>query len=112
MSDFTLTPDYVYSEKKQYKTLKTNFENGAVQTRAKWSSPLRTFRLVFKNRPYSDVTTLMTLFDSKYGGYGSFTFTNPNDSTEYTVRFSEDTLDVENKAYDVYDFSLSLEEVK
>lgn len=112
MADWTLTNYQKVDEVVEYNTLITQFENGAEQRRNKWANPLRTFKLVYKNRPESEVDTLKTFHTSKKGAYTSFTFTNPNDSTDYTVRFANDNLEFKRVAYDVYDFNVTLKEVR
>lgn len=112
MADFALTNYSKVEESVEYKTLVTRFENGAEQRRSKWASPIRTFRLSYKNRPESEVDTLKAFHATKKGSYTAFTFENPNDSTEYTVRFVSDKLDIQRVAYDVYDFAFDLIEVR
>jgi len=112
MSDFTLSPDYVFDEKIQYKTIVSQFENGAEQRRAKWASGQRSWTLQFNNRTAADFDTVIDFVTAKKGAYSSFTWTNPNDATEYTVRFEEDSVSFSNKAYGVYDFNFRLTEVK
>ena len=51
-------------------------------------------------------------FKSKYGSFGAFTWTNPNDAVEYSVRFVEDSFTFVMKAYRVYDFEFDFLEVK
>ena len=112
MSDLTSAPDYVYDEEIQFKTLVTEFENGSEQRRAKWASPLRRFTLSYRNRLTSEMETVKTLFTESLGKALSFTWTNPNDNVEYDVRFLEDSFKFSNKAYGVYDFEISLQQVK
>lgn len=112
MSDLTLTPDFPIEETIKYKTIVSPFENGAEQRRAKWNDPLRQFRLSYISRPIADWTTIATFYNTKKGPYTAFTWTNPNDSTEYTVRFVEDSLVITRKAYAVIDFEFSLIQVK
>lgn len=112
MADFPLTPDFVYTEEVQWNTLISKFENGYEQRRAKWSSPIRKFKLQFNNRTKDDYDTLIAFFNTKKGAYSSFTFENPNDSTEYNVRFEADSIEFQEKAYLVYDFSCVLVEVR
>ena len=112
VSDLTDMPDYVYDEEIQYQTLISNFENGYEQRRAKWATPLRKFHLVYKNRTTTEIGTLKTLFTTKLGRATAFTWTNPNDSVEYSVRFDEDSFKFQNKAYGVYDAEFSLIQVK
>lgn len=112
MADLTLTPDYVYSEVLNFNTLTSSFENGYEQRRAKWSTPLRRFRLTYKARTISDFQTIRDFFLARLGSYDVFTFTNPNDSVVYNVRFVEDSLSFDERAYNVYDFSFDVQEVK
>ena len=111
-SDLVLMPDYVYDEEIKYKTLVTEFENGYEQRRTKWNAPLRKFTLSYINRTSTELGTLKTLFTTKLGMATSFTWTNPNDSVEYTVRFQEDSFKFSNKAYGVYDIDIVLTQVK
>lgn len=111
MSDFELTPDFVLDQTNQYKTLISEFESGVEQRRAKRDDPRRKWKLVYRNRPTADKNTAKSRFDSQKGQYSSFTWTNPNDSTEYTVRFNMDEFKFRYKAYGIYDFELFLIEV-
>lgn len=110
-SDLTLMPDYVYTEEIAYKTAISEFENGVEQRRSLWPNPKRKFTLQYNNRSSSDLETIQTLFQGKLGAFGSLTFTNPNDDTEYTVRFVEDSLKVEKVFYELYNFQFDLIEV-
>jgi len=51
-------------------------------------------------------------FKARFGAFMSFTWTNPNDSVEYPVRFVEDSFQFSLKAYGVYDFECEFIEVK
>lgn len=112
MSDLSTNPDYVYEEGVTFNTLVSEFENGTEQRRPRWSSDLRKFRLVYKNRPSSDFSTIKSLFETKKGRYTAFTWTNPNDSVEYTVRFDSDEITFENVTYGIYNFEFTLKEVR
>jgi len=112
MSEFTSLPDFVFEESLEYKTLISEFENGAEQRRRKWTSPLRKWRLRFNNRVKTDMQSVRDFFKSKYGAFMAFTWTNPNDSVEYSVRFVEDSFKFTMKAHEVYDFEFDLMEVK
>jgi phage-related protein len=110
--DLTVAPDYVFEETIKYSTAVSKFENGTEQRRSLWSTPLRKFKLAFRNRNSTDYGTLRDLFNAKLGAYTSFLWTNPNDSTQYTVRFDDDSLMVRQKAYGIYDVEFSLVQVK
>ena len=108
MSDFNWVPSYVFTETPEFKTLVSKYENGAEQRRAVRSAPIRSWQLVFSNVPKSVYQAINTFFLSKLGQLESFTWTNPNDNIEYTVRFAEDKINFERNAFNVYSFSLQL----
>jgi len=112
MADFPLIPDFVFDETPQFRTLVSTMESGYEQRRSKWSSPLRKFQVMCKDRPKADFVTLRNFFIARLGRFDSFTFLNPNDATEYAVCFADDDLKFENKAPSKYDFSCTLQEVK
>ena len=98
----------MYDEEIKFKTLVTEFENGAEQRRSKWGAPLRKFTLSYTNRLAFELAQVRDLFLLKLGAASEFTWTNPNDNVEYSVRFQEDSFKFSNKAYGVYDFDVSL----
>lgn len=112
MADFSLAPDFTFETTKEFKTLISQFENGVEQRRAKWATGLRTWKLNYNNRTSTDLSTITTLFDTQKGALTSFTWTNPLDSTDYTVRFKEDSLNYSNSVYGLYNISFELIEVK
>ena len=112
MADFTLTPDFPVVESVKFNTLVSQFDNGVEQRRSKWASPLREFNLSFSTRTQAEYETLVAFFNAKLGSFESFTFLNPNDNTEYTVRFKEDSIRLSLRHYQIYDFECTLIEVK
>lgn len=112
MADFTYTPDFAFDEAVHYKTLVSEFENGTEQRRAKWATGRREWTLRFIMRSKVEYDAILLFFTQKFGALTSFTWTNPNDSTDYTVRFKEDSFNVtrENGAY--YDFEFQFIQVK
>jgi uncharacterized protein (TIGR02217 family) len=108
MADFTLAPDFQLETKPVYNTLVTQFENGIEQRRAKRSGSITEYGLQYRNRPASELATVKTLFNTKKGSLTAFTWTNPEDSTDYTVRFKEDSLSWRLKAFGLYDFDFTL----
>lgn len=103
MSDFAYTPDFTLTEEPTFKTDITEYENGVEQRRKAWASARREWKLVFKNRTLTEINLIKSFFLGKYGAFSSFTWTNPNDSTEYTVRFKQDSFVFERKGYNAYD---------
>lgn len=112
MADFTYVPDYVVTETKEYKTVVSKFENGTEQRRAKWKDPIRMFKLQFKNRTQAEMEGIKTFFSGKEGALTPFSWENPIDSVEYTVRFKEDSLSVELVSYQIYNIAFDFVEVK
>lgn len=108
MADLELNPDYVFDETPQYKTLISDFENGAEQRRAKRSTAITEYRLVYKNRTQADLDTITALFNTNKGALTAFTWTHPISSTDFTVRFKEDSLTYSNSNYLLYDFQFTL----
>lgn len=112
MADFTLVPDYSFETTREYKTLISKFENGTEQRRQKWSANLKSWKLIYKNQSATDKGTILTLFDAKKGAFTAFTWTNPEDSTDYTVRFKEDSLVISFNSARLYDIEFELLQVK
>jgi len=111
MSDFAYTPDFVFTEMVHFKTLVSEFENFTEQRRSVVANPRRMFTLKFRNRTKADMENVRDFFIAKKGEYAQFTWTNPNDSVEYNVRFDKDSSKFDNKAYEVYDFDIKFIEV-
>jgi phage-related protein len=110
--DLTVAPDYVFEEEIKYSTAVSKFENGTEQRRALWSTPIRKFKLTFKNRNSTDAGTLRTLFNAQLGALTPFLWTNPNDSVQYSVRFEDDSFSLRQKAYGIFDAEFNLVQVK
>jgi len=94
-----------------FSTLVSSFENGVEQRRKKRSKQDKKWSLTFNNRTQAEKNEILTFFRSKYGQYSSFTWTNPEDSTEYDVRFNQDKLTVTRNAFNVYSFNIEFKEI-
>ena len=70
--------------------VKTEFENGAVQSRARATSTRWVFVLGWRALGQTDYATLCTFFDSNLGT--TFAWVHPITSVSYTVRFTEGRL--------------------
>ena len=108
MADFELPPDFQFSSESKYDTLVTAFENGVEQRRARRSSAIKEFTLQFRNRSQDDLDVVEALFNSKKGALTSFTWLNPEDNVEYSVRFKEDSFKKTLKHYGIFDFEFAL----
>lgn len=109
--DLTLTPDYPISRNLEYKTLVSQFESGYEQRRQKRQNPIRSWRLEFKNRTITEFETMQTLIASKKGQMTAFLWTDPDDSVQYTVRFSADKLERTKEFYGLVNFNVDLVQV-
>ena len=112
MSDFTAVPDNTLEESNEFDTMITGFENGVEQRRLRSASPRMSFDLTFKNRTFAEMDAVRDFFVTKGGNLTAFTWTNPNDSTEYTVRFEKSGFSFKRIRYDIYEFNVSLIQVK
>jgi phage-related protein len=111
MSEFTEIPDRALEESIEYDTMVTGFENGVEQRRLRSANGRRIFKLTFRNRTDSEIDSIRTFWTGKYGSLTSFTWTNPNDATEYTVRFMENTFKITRTGYDSFDCQLGLMQI-
>ncbi len=92
LETFTWTPHYVYERTPEWRTLRTEFESGRMQTRSKWASPRRRWHLVFRNITKTEAQAIIDFFNARKGRYERFYWTCPLDNAQYTVRFDNDAL--------------------
>lgn len=112
MATFTLTPNSVSVENIEYKTLKSEFEDGTEQVRQKWENPRRSWKLKFSGRTKTDWEYARDFYIARAGGFDSFSWVNLHDDVTYTVRFEEDTMKSSLVAFELYDFEFIFKEVK
>ena len=84
-----------FSQKRRKGQIKTKFENGKVQSRAKETSSKWIFTVGYKGLVQSEYEDLYEFFDSNIGG--TFTWDHPittiaDVAAQYTVRFGNDEL--------------------
>jgi len=90
--------------------VRTEFEAGYVQSRARFTRARRTWsKIYWTGLSSSDLSTLLTFFNTYQGD--SFTWTHPITSVEYTVRFSCDKVNYKYVAPEYYEVTISFEEV-
>ena len=111
MADYTFKSDFPIRVDKAYDTLVSDFENGAEQRRSRRSKIKRKFTLEYSNRTQAEKDAVEDFFDAKLGRLTAFTFTNPNDSTDYTVRFNMDNFEASRVGPGLYNFTVELIEV-
>jgi uncharacterized protein (TIGR02217 family) len=92
-------PSFSFSKEIGYRTLISNFENGAEQRRNKWSQGKRQFTLTYKTLTLTEVTVIWDFFVARKGSFESFDYVDPTTSTTYVVRFMEDKFTFEEFAY-------------
>lgn len=88
MSDFNLPRESV-TELMDYDVLVTENENTTEQRRLRNQQIKLGFKVKTPDLTKTQAQSYRSLFQSKYGALTSFTFTNPIDDIEYTVRFVE-----------------------
>ena len=107
-NDLAINPSFVFEQTPQYKTLISTFENGAEQRRAKRSSAITEYKLVYKNIDSTDLATITNLFDTKKGAFSSLSWTHPITNSTLVVRFKDDSLTYSNTNYGLYDCEFTL----
>jgi len=108
MQTFSETPDFVYADEEVFRTSISEMDDGSEQRGKRWATSRRRFVCNFMNRTTTEKDAIQDFFQARAGAYEAFYFTNPVDSTQYTVRFERDSLTIGLKAYGVYDISVAL----
>ncbi|MDH5738719.1 MAG: hypothetical protein OEY77_00170 [Nitrospira sp.] len=70
-----------------FHAVRTEFESGYVQTRAKSTIAPRAFQLSHHGATAAEVTTWIAFWEARKGGAESFDFTIPRTSTTISCRF-------------------------
>lgn len=73
-----LTPEFEYGEEYVWGVTRTQFENGVVQKRARWSDPKRIFSLHWDNAYRSERDAILALLYDISGSAGSFLWQPPD----------------------------------
>jgi hypothetical protein len=102
-------PNYPLVEDLRFPQVKTEFENGAVQQRPKWTSPKATFSLSWAAMSATDYATLRAFFIANQGL--SIAWTHPDTSVAYVVRFGQDSLKSSIAMHSLRKVEITLEEV-
>jgi len=82
---FNLVPEFEYIEQDNYKTYRTEFRAGTVQTRAAWPKPKRTFTLRWDAALTNEKEYAIGFFRDQVGSAGAFEYT-PQDPLPPPVR--------------------------
>ncbi|MCW4050353.1 MAG: hypothetical protein NWE89_11530 [Candidatus Bathyarchaeota archaeon] len=73
----------------QNPTIRSQFEGGYVQTRSRFTRIARRWTVSYRGMSQANKNTLRTFENARRAGSELFTWTNPEDSTSYNVRFLE-----------------------
>lgn len=103
-----MAPSFPLDESIYKPQVRSEFEAGYVQTRPRATRERRIFKLNWLALPTADWATLDAFFVANIGG--TFTWTNPEDSQSYTVRFADDSLESQIRSNGLRTVSLTLEE--
>jgi phage-related protein len=90
--------------------IRTEFESGIVQTRARYTRMRGTWVLGWANMRGAHYRTLLNFFKQMKGGALSFNWTHPKNSTTFEVRF-KGVLSAKHTVMDCYNVTLTLEQV-
>jgi hypothetical protein len=87
LPSFTLNLERV-REVRSWPVLISLFDNESEERRLVTSRKVLVFVCISPVGSQADIEAYMDFFDARSGMLDKFTFTNPNDSTSYTVRFA------------------------
>jgi phage-related protein len=90
--------------------IRTEFESGIVQTRAKFTRTRGTWGLSWANMRGADYRVLRDFYKQMKGGALSFNWTHPRDGTAFEVRF-KGAFNAKHTAMDCWNVTLTLEQV-
>ena len=110
MADFAYTPDYVYNEEITFLTQVIQMEDGG-EVRNSYGSPRRMFALEYEDATESTKDSILAFFQARYGRYDTFTWTNPNDDVSYTVRFVDESLEINETQEEFYVIKMKFIEI-
>lgn len=82
-------PSYPLTDDAEDPAIKSDFEAGYTQTRARFTRTRRVFEVGYKAMTNADKLLLEAFADTVKGGVDSFAWTHPITSVSYTVRFDK-----------------------
>ncbi len=94
-----------------YKTLRTEMEQGYIQTRAKVTRAPRRWEFQHKQLTIAEKDAWLAIWNSHKGGSGVFTFRDPDSGVDVSVRFAMSDPNVVLVSPRRYDIAVELEEV-
>jgi len=106
MSTYTISPSYVYEEETEYRVDIIEFEDGS-EKRMRYGSPKKTFTLRYDKITETKKDSILTFFDGISGTLQSFTWNNPLNNEDYTVRLAGNEISINEPEYKQYDIQIS-----
>jgi len=102
---------YPFIEQTIRSIMVSQFENGVEQRRDKWGRSRKKFTITFPVMGKAEAENVRDFYESKSGPLDTFEFTNPIDGITRTVRFEEDSFDLERRYFNAYFGSVVILEV-
>lgn len=87
------------------------FESGVEQRRDKWGRTKKRFQINFPVMTKAEVEAIRDFYVSKNGSLDTFQFTNPIDGITRTVRFEDDSFDIDRRYSSAFFASVNVIEV-
>ena len=108
--DVTIDNPSTIEESVKQNTIKTEFEDGIIQTRPRYTRLRHSWLLTWNAIKYTEYKKLKAFYTAQKGEALSFTWLYPYENTNYNVRFSGE-FKGKNIEWDIWQLSLTLEEV-
>lgn len=89
--------------------VRTEFENGVVQSRSRWTRGKKKFALKWEKIPMQDKELLEKFFNDTGGDV--FLWKHPLTGKQYKCMFTDDSFDASLVELDDYDLTLNIEEI-
>jgi phage-related protein len=91
-------------------SIRTEFESGIVQTRARFTRARRTWGLKWDYMKGADYRILRSFYDQMHGGALSFMWPHPTEETLFDVRFKGEIKGT-SQSFDFWSVTVTLEQV-
>ena len=109
-SSLTSYPTYPIREQVINPAISSPFENGMVQVRPRFTRSRKRWSISYRALTEAEKNTVKNFYDSVSGGSYYFTWENPMDEVEHTVRFIND-MEITQITNTYYTVSFDLEEL-
>ena len=114
MATFPTSPQPIRTQTNSitYRTLVSESEDGYEQRRNVWNRGKRKFRVQYDVLTQTEMQTLWDFYTNTASGmYNSFTFFDNISNANYTVRFTEDSLSIDQFAHRIFRGQLEMVEI-